>query len=219
MGINKADFIEGLKAALCDSQVVEALKAAVTEPLQKEINELKGIIVQKDKQLTDLETQLKDLQHKCDSNEQYSRRNNLRIYGLRENPDENLTETVTSLLNKELELQPPLTHADIDRVHRIGPNKPGNQQQPRQCILKLTTYQARARIYKARTKLRRSQTRLFINEDLTKIRADLLWAIRDLKRKEKLQDGWSHDGKVTVKLSDGKIKQIKDKEHLSSLIN
>ena len=85
MGIDKADFIDGFKAALNDSQVLEALKtkiteqlieamnATVVEPLQKEINELKDIIVKKDKQLIDLEAAVKDLQNKCDNNEQYSR--------------------------------------------------------------------------------------------------------------------------------------------------
>ena len=85
MGIDKADFIDGFKAALNDSQVLEALKtkiteqlieamnATVVEPLQKEINELKDIIVKKDKQLTDLEAAVKVLQNKCDNNEQYSR--------------------------------------------------------------------------------------------------------------------------------------------------
>ena len=84
------------------------------------------------------------------------------------------------------------------------------------CLLP-SSYQARERIYKARAKLRRSETRIFINEDLTKTRADLLWTIRDLKKKEKLLDGWSHDGKVAIKLFDGKIKQVRDKEHLFRL--
>lgn len=217
MGINKADFVEGFKTALCDPSIADTLKALICQPLQSEITGLKDLISEQNKRIEGLEKKVTYLERKCDENEQYSRRNSLRIHGVKEESEENLTESIKTLLNKELALSPPITNSDIDRVHRIGPRGPDINTRPRQCILKLTSYQTRARIFNSRTKLRHAANKMYINEDLTKPRADLLWTIRNLKREKKISDGWSHDGKIYVKLGDGKIVYIKDKNHLNEL--
>lgn len=218
---SQEDFVKGLKSALCDPKVVQALQVVISEPLQKEIQELKNIIAQKDQRINVLEKEVKDLNLKCDSNEQYSRRNNLRIHGLPESPDNdgNLHNTVVSLLNEELQLSPPLADADVDRLHRVGPRHTSTSQRPRPCIIKLTSYQARDRIYKSRSKLRHSTKEIYINEDLTQRRAALLWKIRGLKKSKRIIDGWSYDGKVSIKLLNGSIKGIIDEDQLNSLLN
>ena len=189
------------------------------EPLKKVIIELGELISKKYEELKGLENKVKALEQKNDAHEQYSRRNNLRLHGIQETPDENLEEVVVTLMNKELQLDPPLASADIDRLHRIGPRNPDQSQRPRQVILKLTSYRTRERIYKSRAKLRHSACQVYVNEDLTKPRASLLWAARQEKKKGKIQDVWSYDGKVSIKLLNGRITAINDREHLGTLVN
>ena len=45
------------------------------------------------------------LKIKANDNEQYSRKNNIRIYGLEEKPHENPKEVVTALVNDKLKIR------------------------------------------------------------------------------------------------------------------
>ena len=142
------NFVECLKAAMRDTSVIEAFKEAMKEaimvPMKSEIEELKELVAKKNENIKDLEERVKELEQKTDATEQYSRRNNLRLHGIPEQKDENLGEVVVKMLNKELQLAPPLTDSDIDRLHRIGPRK---SEEPRQCIVKFTNYRTRERIF------------------------------------------------------------------------
>ena len=47
--------------------------------------------------------------------------------------------------------------------------------------------------------------RIYINEDLSKARAELLYLSRKAKRDNKVMDCWSYDGRIIVKDLKGKI--------------
>lgn len=208
MGIEIDDLVKGLKAALNDSSIIQLLRQNITDPLQKEIAQLKSIIDDKNVQIQRLEKQV-------DSLEQYSRRNSLRIHGLPENTTEDVCEVALKLVNDDLGVTPPISLSDIDRVHRIGPRQSTSRHGPRPVILKMATYQARARIYSNRAKLRKNTNKkVFINEDLTKARSHLLWRSRQSKKEQKLLDCWTHDGNVLVKDKQGKITPIADEKQL-----
>ena len=155
------DLVKGLKAALQDEAVMEALRSSLVQPLLQEIESLKALIQSKEERIQALEQTVKGLEFRCDDLEQYSRRNSLRIYGIPERLDEKLAETVTNVINKELLLEPPIKEMDICRVHRVGPKVASStQQRPCSITLKLATYQIREKIYKKRTILKRSDAKL-----------------------------------------------------------
>ena len=79
-----------------------------------------------------LKMRVQKLESASDNAEQYSRRNCLRVSGVRENSNENTDELIlerTRSMNIDLSLQ------EIDRSHRVG--KP-NAAKPRDIIMKLS---------------------------------------------------------------------------------
>ena len=55
-----------------------------------------------------------------------------------------------------------------------------------------------------------NELKIWINEDLTKARATLLWEARKMKKAGRdITDCWSFDGAILVKNKHGKVKQIK----------
>ena len=213
--MNADDYVKGLKTALSDPSVVDILKELICLPMVKEIEELRADLAKKDETILHLQRNVSELELKCDDLEQYSRRNNLRICGLPENPEEKLLVDLPEFLNKELKISPPVTTNDICRTHRIGP--PG-QQKPRAVILKLATYQVRERIYGSRAKLKNYSRQVFVNEDLTKLRSRLLWKGRQMKKAKVIADTWTHDGRVLIKTLKGKTQAVSSMPYLETFV-
>ena len=76
-----------------------------------------------------------------------------RAPGVPESENEDIVDNMLRLFNDNLELDPPLTYGNIDRIHRVG--KP-NASHPRQILVKLSTYNARQSVYSEKKKLRNS---------------------------------------------------------------
>ena len=53
-------------------------------------------------------------------NEQYSRKSNIKIYGMEENKNENSKKVVFDMCKKDLKLE--IHEKDIDAAHRVGVN-------------------------------------------------------------------------------------------------
>jgi hypothetical protein len=102
--------------------------------------------------------------------------------------------------------------SDIDRSHRIG--KP-NSTKPRPIIVKFTSYRTRSTVFKNRSKLKLNGYRdIYVNEDLTKNRSNILFKARMLVKAKKLESAWSSDGTILIKVNEGSIKRI---QHSSEL--
>ena len=163
-----------------------------------------------------------------DEQEQYSRHNSLRVSGIPEEPDETLENKVIDIFNKRLKFVPPMTENDLDRIHRVG--KPAARSTPRQILIKFATYRSRQRVYKERKKqqLMRNpkdeaaqeddgpQAVIYINEDLTKKRATLLWKTRNLVKDKQIRGCWSNDGRVFIENKFGHIKLVKNSDDLTA---
>ena len=130
-----------------------------------------------------------------DEQEQYSRRNNLRIhFPTPEHPDEDSTELV---LEHAKTLGVALTPADIDRSHRVGKKQRGPRAKPRPVVVRFTSYWRRKEFFSAR-----KNDEIYISEDLTERRATLLYHARSLRRNGHLKFCWTRDGSVYVKIHD-----------------
>ncbi|XP_065681445.1 uncharacterized protein LOC136095126 [Hydra vulgaris] len=106
--------------------------------------------------------------------EDRNRRNNIRIYGLRENEREtwqNTEQKLQTIFNEQLQLK----NIVIERAHRIG-KVYNNMDTPRTVILKLLNYKDKELILKNAKKLKGKG--IFINEDFSeetnKIRRNLI---------------------------------------------
>jgi hypothetical protein len=111
-------------------------------------------------------------------------------------------------INNALLMSPPVTVQELDRLHRVGPLSENSSDRAQPILLKFSTYRTRHRIYSRRKALYtedENSPKLFLNEDLTKRRAQLLAKARALKKKKTIAGAWSADGRLFIKTNDGKV--------------
>ena len=163
--INMSEFTLGLIEALKDKTVSDMLCKSLAlqiKPLCDRVDDLKGTVVnvqkqikERDAKIVDPQTQVDTLITTVDNLEQYSKRVNIRVDGIEEPAGEKPMEAVSHLVNHILKLSPPLQSCEVDRCHRIGPAK-DRQGNPRKrpLLVKFTSYGSRARVLGLRGRLR-----------------------------------------------------------------
>ena len=121
--------------------LVTAVQVAVF-PLQEEIINLKD--------------ELNEVKVKANSNEQYSRRNSFRIFGLNEEEGEDFYEKVLNLCENVLEIQ--VRRDELNRAYRVGKPREAEagskNSPPRAMIVKLSGYGTKVKFMKVRRGLR-----------------------------------------------------------------
>lgn len=198
---------EMLKASFQDEivTIVDGVVKGVLSGLQDRISSLEKSNSDLINENRSLITRITALEAQADQAEQYSRRNCLRISGVKEESNESTDDIVMKIasdIGSDIQLE------NIDRSHRIGnPNRRGDK--PREIIVKFTAYRYRSRFYKQRTRLKeQGYTGVFINEDLTKRRSSLLFEARTLFKSKLIKGSWSSDGTVLIKDNQDRVHRI-----------
>lgn len=116
---------------------------------------------------------------KIDDLEQYSRRKNLRIYGVPEEKGEDTTKKVLDICKNVLKLDTSVH--DIDRCHRIRTKSPKkeNSKKPPAILVKFVRYNTRRLVFNNKKMLKGNKF-YFIKEDLTKTRLEILTAANEI---------------------------------------
>lgn len=188
------------------------------ESVESENKALKEQVALLSEKIKILETDKITTKNKLDEAEQYSRRSCLRISGIPESTDEKTDDIVLKLAQS---CGIPLTLAEIDRSHRVrsrNRNSVAGKQRPNDIIVKFVSYRSRAAFFQGKSNLKDIQEfkGVFINEDLTRQRADLLRTARLLVKNKSLLGAWSFDGRIFVKLQDGSRRMISSKDDITS---
>ena len=148
------------------------------------------------KLITKLRQDIRELKEETtdqmDNQEQYSRRNCLLLHGVPESKGEDTTATSIQQLNGKLKCS--LTKELIDRSHRLGKPKSGEDAKPRPIIIKFVSYSTRSIIFRSKRKLKASP--LLITESLTTRRMELLRKAQAQVRDNKLKGTWTQDGRI-----------------------
>lgn len=173
--------------------------------IKKEVASLTIKLEQKDEEIKELRTMV---QEGLDEREQYSRRNNLRIFGVQETENEDTNELVIRVAKR---VNVTLSVLDIDRSHRVGKVTAGGK--PRAIIVKFVSYASRSAIFQAKKLLRNSG--VTIREDLTKCRLQLL---KNAGIAYSIKNVWSVDGVIFVKTSDARPFRLRTESDLSKLM-
>jgi len=211
----ESDFATDYRSFLEDPENAALMRRVLLEPVLKEIDKLKTIISQKDDAIMKLEERVSILEDQNDELEQYSRRNSLRVSGIPEDDDKDCYTHVLDTLNHHLPcLSEPITITEIDRLHRCGKRRTDGR--PRNVLIKFTSYQNRQKVMTKRSALKGSN--IFLNEDLTKKRNNLLYSARVQKRSRHLKECWSSDGRILVKDLQGNTHQLKRPDDLKRLL-
>ena len=196
-------------------QLVETRVSQAVEPIKKELDSVKESLVK-------LQTELKQIAIQNDDLEQYSRRSCLRISGVAENNNEDVSKLVLDLA---VRIGADIRPEDIDRTHRVGKpmsdNSRANQgprvpQRNREIIVKFNNYSSRLKFLKGRAKLREQNANIFINEDLTMKRKNLAYECRKLKKAKSIIKTWVYNGSVFVEDRPGNKVHVTELEDLDA---
>ena len=188
------DFEELLKS-------IPKQKSVTTEVMIKLFRGIGQIIVnQKDAEIAALEQKIDILEDKVDALEQMSRQNSVRINGVPESGQREDMEKIVVKMAKE-KLGNNITEADIVVAHRLG--KP-QADKPRVIIARFVNHETKTALLKNGKKLK--NTPMSINEDLTKVRSKLAFEARVLQRNGKIQQTWTRDGTIYIKINDSVIR-------------
>lgn len=202
--------------------VREAVREA-TSSLTAELHSVKTENIELKSSCNELRQRLTRLELENDALEQYGRRNIIRVSGIQEQNNEDTDDIVLQLAN---DLDVPMTKQDIDRSHRVGKldtrnqsGRAGRAKKPvRDIIVKFSTYNARHRLFQKRKALRETDSELlksvYLNEDLTKFRSEILFEARSLRRARKLNSAYSSDGKLFVRDLEDRRYQISSLDDL-----
>ena len=129
-------------------------------------------------------------------NEQYSRKNNIRLLGLEEEPDENLEAKFIACMQENLgeEVKP----EEIEIIHRVGVRRVTDRNdqrstqipKPRVVIAKLVSNKTKMRLLVKRRQLKGKK--LVLLEDMAH---DLAQRLKRLKEKRSVETAWFTNGK------------------------
>ena len=173
---------------------------------------------------------LKDQRHETellecslDTLEQYTRKNSLEIHGI----PENLYPSTQDVVIKVAEaLNVTIVPSDIEICHKLKRSKG-----PQPILVKFLSHQTKSKLYRERTKLRNvkisdiypsysssEDRRIFILENLTTYRGELVAEANRRRRDGTLLSIWTLDGKIYVKTSpEGTPKKIYYVEDLDNI--
>ena len=131
-----------------------------------------------------------------------------------ETTHENITNIVTQVIKDQLKIN--LKDFDISVIHRLGPKR--QQQHNRPIIVKLVNRSLKQDLFGACIQLR---SQLNVNESLTPKRRGLLNKILAIRKahKQKFQQCYTQDGKITIKLRNSTTKHtITDEKQLLTFL-
>jgi len=199
-----------LGQALSDEIVCQGFRNAMkplTDPIEQKLD---GAIIRIDtleQTSKDTTSKLNTFDQRMDDLEQYSRKNNIRIIGLLETrptvnnrATENTPQLVINFINDTMHLN--INLQNIGNAHRLGrPHTSGRTgQECRDVIVQFTSNIVKSQIMRNRKLLKEINSNIYINDDLTKHRAQLFKEARNELQNKRLSAVWTRDGNIYVKL-------------------
>jgi len=181
-----------------------ALITGALSPLKTSVDKLQVDIGRLATDVGKHSVDLTKLEEKLDETDQYSRRNCLRIFGVKETPREDTDQLVLDVAQR---IKVDIDRNQIDRSHRIG--KPGPN--PRPIIVKFVGYSPRRAMFMAKKILKGSG--ITIREDLTQQRLALLRRAAESYSEENV---WTYDGAIMVKVGNLRPFRVRNEKELQS---
>ena len=187
--------------------IIEALTEKVTQDVYEAVSHDLADLRRKQADLKEnigkMQKSLTNMQEAIEEQEQYSRRECLRFYGVPESASEDTDDVIIAFVEKHLKVH--LEKSDVARSHRITPRGGRKEDNPLPIIVRFTTYNIRRRVYEAKAKLKGSK--VFIQEDLTSFRRELVSKARKMPTVRRVR---TSDGRITAwkSMPDGNEKKV-----------
>lgn len=193
--LNSQSFMEKL------TQVIDS---NINNLIENKLKSYEDKITRLEQELASVKSQMND---SVDKLEQYSRLNNLRIFGIEEKPGENTDQVIVNICKDKLGVD--ISLKDIDCSHRL----PAKEPQHKPIIVKFISRNIKTLIYNNKKKLK--NTKIVIREDLTRRRAQLL---KEAASRCGVNNVWTRNGNIKIKIN-SKINGINTKMDLDRLLS
>ena len=129
---------------------------------------------------------------------QYTRRSNVRVFGIPEEDGENCKLRICELINSKLQAGI-VTMEDIGAAHRVPSKKSKEEGTPQPIIVRFTDREKKTEVLKLRKKLKGQK--IGINEDVT---VDNMKLINRAHESNMFESVWFANGKVKGKTTNGR---------------
>jgi hypothetical protein len=97
----------------------------------------------------------------------------------------------------------------------IGKPKDGKSQ----VIVRFLSYRVREKVYNSKKELKRHPDKIFITENLTQYRTNLVKALAELKYSRKIHAYWTTDGRIYLKTNENSRKmQIRNHDDIMDIL-
>ena len=164
--------------------------------LDEELAKLKSNLALKDKAIAGLEDDNYRLSQEVDDLEQYTRRTNVRIYGVAEQTEENTDNLAIDFFKSELNVD--VASNDISRSHRLGKK---SAAKPRPIIVRFTKHKTKVAVMSRRRMLKERKRPFNLQEDLTINRREILNYLNKDIEEGIVNKVWTVDGVVCFRPS------------------
>lgn len=177
MSMNNIDYI--IKQV--STQVSANISADINKKFERVENTLKTFSIS----IKENKSAIIKIDQRVDSLEQYSKRCNLRIYGIKRQDNENTNQIVTKFVCDKLRIN--VIEADLEHSHRLNDNI---------LLVKFKMHELKEKIYNSKSKLK--GTDYVIREDLTTFRHN---AVKAAISKYGAKNVWTINGKIRWKVT------------------
>lgn len=167
-----------------------------------------------------LKKEVKELKERMDTNEYTLREKNIEIQGIPYNKNEKLSETIIEMGNN---IGIHLKEEDIDHITRLR----GRSDKPGPIIVAFTKKESKEKFMSSRRNrslyareigFENSRNQIYINEDLTKQKKELLWKTRKIKKERNFKYVWCKQGNIFLRRDDNtEIIKISDEFDLAKI--
>ena len=192
------NLFEGFKAS-ASKEITELFNdfSEKIKTLELKVNSLEKAKTELNQKNDSLNKKVSELERKVVDIEQHSRKSNVRIFGLKEDKNENVKEKVAKLISSKLDID--LQVKDIDAAHRLPQTR---KDRPKPIIVKLFARDKKALIMKNRSKLKSSG--ISINEDLCR---PLQLLLNRVSKHEATKSAWAWNGNIYYENTKGFIRK------------
>lgn len=180
-----------VERVLCNKLFLDKIMCAVTAALSQHEKDIKAL----ENKVSALEEDIKNTNDSLELQEQYSRLNSVRIFGVPVADREDTEAEVIKLCKEKLHID--IVPSDIDCCHRLSKNEGIHKP----IIVKFCRRSVKMAVYKAKGKLKGSK--VIIREDLTRRRFSLIKAI---SKKINFRNIFTNNGKIFIKTNDKTFK-------------
>ena len=176
--------------------LVPLLSACFDKMFKKYVDEAlssikRSVEAENEKTIQALTKQNTLLKYELDRQEQYSRRETIRVTGVPETADEDVEESLMKVLT---DIGCEVNKGHISVIHRSGKKLQGSGK-PRPILVKFVSRKAKASVMKKRANLKGTMHKnIFLNDDLTRLRSRMLSLAKQQEGVERV--GTTPEGKI-----------------------